>query len=279
MSELVTLQRWLTSIMIKPGKLSDKIRLADKTYHLDNTKVVRATARMTSGQKIGIYARGYVLRLMECMEAEFPALRHLLGEELFDTFAKAYLVQVPSRSPDLYDLGKNFPAFLKASQPKNSTTDSDMFNLPVDLATLERAIAEVSRIKGLEGLENETETDNPMLYLFGGASFKASPCLVLLNLQFELVEFIKDVQHGRDAQTPIKNDSLVAISRKNYIVNTHQFQAWQWHYLQALQNSGDHNSAITHTAQLCGISKDTIMADLMLWLPVALRFGYIYSAE
>ncbi len=279
MSELVTLQRWLTSIIVKPGKLSDKIRLADENYHLDNTKVVRTTARMSSGQKIGVYARGYVLRLMECMEAEYPAVRHLLGDELFDTFAKAYLVQVPSRSPDLYDLGKNFPAFLKASQPKNNTADNSLFDLPVDLATLERAIAEVSRMKGLEGLENEKEIDNQMLYLLGGANFQASPCLVLLQLQFELVDFIKDVQHGREAQTPVKNDTLIAIGRKNYIVHTHQLSAWQWRYLQALQSTKDHNSATTIAAQTCGISKDTLMADLMLWLPVAVNFGYIYPAE
>jgi len=111
MIELANIQHWLTSIIINPGPLNERIRSADQVYKLDNDKVVRSSYNMNSGQKIGIYARGYVLRLMECMLAEYPAVHYLLGEDLFNTFVRTYLINLPSRSPDLYDLGKNFAAF------------------------------------------------------------------------------------------------------------------------------------------------------------------------
>jgi len=276
MAELEQIQRWLTSIIIKPGTLNDRIRLADEAYKLDNGKVVRPSVTMSSGQKIGIYARGYIARLMECMEAEYPAVRYLLGEDLFNTFVKTYLINQPSRSPDLYDLGKDFAAFLKASQPK-SATDTSMFDLPVELAILERALAEASRIKGLEGFQYTDTMDSQMHFLFGTTSFKTSPCLVLLDLQFRLADFIKAVQHDQEAETPTKQQSYMAISRKNYAVNMHELEAWQWHFLQSLQNTSDYIQAIGTVSEISATPQDTIMADLMLWLPVALSFGYIYQ--
>ena len=225
MSELANIQKWLTSIIVKPGNVNDKITMADRHYGLKHTEVIRPAANLTSGQKIGIYARGYVLRLMECMQAEYPTLKHLLGDELFDTFVKAYLVNMPPTSPDLYDLGVNFAAFLKASQPKNSN-DNPMLDLPVELAMLERALAEASRCKGLEGT-GTVSIDNTALYLFDTHAIQTSPCLQLLDLQFPLTGFIKAVQQGTEALTPAIAQSYVAISRKDYIVYMHEVEPLQ----------------------------------------------------
>ncbi|MDB5138379.1 MAG: putative DNA-binding protein [Mucilaginibacter sp.] len=280
MSELTNIQRWLTSIIIKPGKLGEKIRLADQFYQLNNEKVIRPSLRSSAGEKIGIYARGYVLRLMDCMTAEYPALHHLLGEELFGTFAKAYLVKKPAASPDLYDLGKNFPDFLKAAQPENReihNTDPSMFDLPVELAKLERAISEVSRSKGLEGMEENKSIENQMLYLFGTVSFHASPCLQLLQLQFPLVDFVQAVQQGSEAQVPDEKESFIVVSRKNYIVHVHELEQWQWHFLTQFKATGNYLESAEFTAQQCDLEKSSLMADMMLWIPVAISIGYIYA--
>jgi len=277
MSELVKVQKWLTSIIIRPGKLPDKIRMADQFYDLDHTEVISEGTGMSSGQRIEIYAKGYVLRLMECMTAEYSILSHLLGENLFNTFVRSYLAEIPPSSPDLYDLGQHFPAFLKASQSRNIVNDGPtMFDLPVDLALLERALAEVSRRKGLEGAAKE---EDPLLYLFDTASLSTSPCLVLLQLHFPLTEFVRAVQRGENAQTPVIKETFTAISRKNYIVHLNDLEPWQWQFLKALQTHNNYLVAIRLAAENCGIAQDTLMADLLLWTPVALHAGYIYQAR
>jgi len=274
MTELANIQKWLTSIIVKPGNVNDKITMADRHYGLKHTELIRPAENLTSSQKIGIYARGYVLRLMECMQAEYPALKHLLGAELFETFVKAYLVNMPPTSPDLYDLGTNFAAFLKASQPNNGN-DNPMLDLPVELAMLERALAEASRCKGLEGT-GTVSIDDKALYLFDTHAIQTSPCLQLLDLQFALTGFIKAVQQGNEALTPAIAQSYVAISRKDYIVYMHEVEPWQWHFLKALKNTNDYNEAVCTTAAQCGIANSTVLADLMLWVPVAIKYGYIY---
>ncbi|MHB8208764.1 HvfC/BufC family peptide modification chaperone [Mucilaginibacter sp.] len=277
MSELATLQKWLTSIIVRPGMLGGKIKLADEHYQLKNDKVIRPSLKLSATQKIEIYSKGYILRLLECMEAEYPALNKLLGKNLFHTFVKAYLVQLPPNSPDLYNLGEAFPAFLKASQPQTNTSDDDvmMYNLPVDLAIFERCIAEISRMEGLENRVEEN-TGNQMPYLFNTTAVCTSPCLKLLNLQFPLADFVQNVYNDLEPEMPVKQDSLVCICRKNYRINFHELETWQWHFLNRLQNKSNYMAAVMDVANICNIPTDTIMADLILWIPVAISFGYVY---
>ena len=255
--------------------------MADRFYNLNHTEVINPAPNMAANEKISIYAKGYLLRLMECMAAEYPVLLHLLGAELFNTFTKAYLAEMPPASPDLYDLGLNFAAFLKASQPKNNVdAASTLFDLPVELARLERAMAEVWRRQGLENTTTlETSDNNPVFYLFDASAFKTSPCLVLLQLQFLLTEFVRAVQRGEDAPTPPLKQTYTAVSRTNYVVQINDLEAWQWYFLKALQNGADYVTTINQTAQSCAINTDTLMADLMLWIPLAIKTGYIYRPE
>jgi len=257
--------------------LDDKIRLADEHYHVKNDKVIRPSLRLSSKQKIEIYSKGYILRLLECMEAEYPALNKLLGQNLFHTFVKAYLVQLPPNSPDLYNLGEAFPAFLKGSQPQTNNLDIDrpMYDLPVDLAMFERCIAEVSRIEGMENRAEES-AGNQMPYLFNTTAIYTSPCLKLLRLQFPLVDFVQSVYNEGEPEVPVKQDSFICICRKNYRVNFHELEAWQWHFLNSLQNKSNYMSAVMDTASVCSLATDTVMADLILWIPVAISFGYVY---
>jgi len=274
MDKLETTQRWLTSIIVRPGRLSDKISAADRTYALNAKEMIRSSSHLSPETKISIYARGYVLRLMECLRADYPILHHLLGEELFNTFAEAYLVHIPSHSPSLFGLGTNFPAYLKASKPKQG--EEEMFDLPVELAQLERTRTEVARIEGLENKKSALPEEGSLLYFLGRSSYKTSPCLRLLQLKFDLLPFIKAVERNKEAETPAKRTTLLAISRKNYSVGMQELELWQWHYLQALSTS-DHENAITAAAQKSNIAEDTIMADLLIWLPVAISYGYIHS--
>lgn len=41
--------------------------------------------------RLDIYARGYVLRLLECLRAEFPILLALVGDQVFEMFASSYV--------------------------------------------------------------------------------------------------------------------------------------------------------------------------------------------
>ncbi|MFZ1678259.1 MAG: DNA-binding domain-containing protein [Saprospiraceae bacterium] len=274
MSELNTLQKWLTSIIIRPGDLKYKIEVADKKFQLNHTNVIRENDLLTSEEQINIYSRGYVLRLMECMRADYPVLQKHLGSELFETFVKAYLIHHPPESYSLYELGRDFPDFLEASRP-DRLDKQIMFDLPVAIARLERARVEVYRSKGTEMTGTNMVSHQPFFLLFQSEKFCITDCLRLLLLPFPLIEFFKIAEKGNQPSIPNARDSYVALSRKNYTVTMHELEAWQWHFLNFLEETTDQSEAVKKTSMTTGIPEETLLAELMLWLPVAIENAYI----
>ena len=58
-----------------------------------------APSALPADDRLDIYARSYVMRLAECLRAEFPVLRALIGEPVFDLFSGGYLSARPPSSP------------------------------------------------------------------------------------------------------------------------------------------------------------------------------------
>ncbi len=83
-----------------------------------------------------VYASGYVARLVEALEADYPAVRRIRGEEPFAALAERYVRAFP---PSSYDLGRAGDLL-----PEHLTVDPLAAHLPFlsDLARLERAVSE-----------------------------------------------------------------------------------------------------------------------------------------
>jgi hypothetical protein len=110
--DLGVLQRWMLSAVTTPGGVDEGVRVARDRFALDVAETVKGSNRLSAHARLAIYARGYVLRLLECLRAEFPILLALVGDQVFEMFASSYVWTRPSRSPSLYDLGAGFAEFL-----------------------------------------------------------------------------------------------------------------------------------------------------------------------
>ena len=185
---LARLQAWFLTAMTAPGGARRGIELAQQHHGLSQGEVLKSAAGRQA--RLHIYADGYVQRLLECLQADFPVLRKTMGAELFDFFARAYVWRHPSRSPTLYDLGGGFADFLAASQPAGG---GEQLRFPVELARLERARSEAGRAPGLE-----QRAPPPMLdlaWLTGGETrLRLAPCTRLLALSFPLQAFWREAQ-------------------------------------------------------------------------------------
>ena len=78
--------------------------------------------RLDATGRLDVYAIGYHLRLIEILDADYPALHALAGDDLFDQLACAYIIAYPSVFPNARWLGGHLPNFLVndpafASQP------------------------------------------------------------------------------------------------------------------------------------------------------------------
>lgn len=84
-------------------------------------------------QRFAVYRNNVVSSLIEALEAAYPAIRRLVGEEFFRATAREYVLQDPPRSPVMLHYGEGFPAFLAHFGPL------DAFPYLADVARIERS--------------------------------------------------------------------------------------------------------------------------------------------
>ncbi len=123
-----------------------------------------------------VYSSGYLARLFEAVENDYPALRRILGEGPFHSLVARYVRQCPPRSYDVGRVGDRLAGFLEAD-----ALTRDLPFLP-DLARLEWAFAEAFvasdepplRWQDLSALAPEDVADLP-LFLHPSVTLVRSP--------------------------------------------------------------------------------------------------------
>lgn len=271
----------MTTVVIERGGLREKLDAAARLHGLHAEDVVAQTRGLSVHERLAVYTGGYVLRLLECMRADFPVLRGFVGDSVFDAFAKAYVITIPPASHSLYDLGADFPRFLAETKPTNWALDagiSAMLDLPPQLARIERARAEVMRARGTEDDPPAAEPLSPFAVFGEELMVQATPCLRLLEMKFPLVEFLKSSDRGERPERsapPTPRTSLVAVGRSNYRVHVEEISLWQFAFLRACEQPTSIYSAVRVGALESGRDPGQVLAEVAVWLPVAFGLGFL----
>lgn len=275
---LTLLQRWMNDVITTQGHMQHKLRKAEHLHGLHEADVVAFTRDISIYSRMNAYTSGYVMRLFECLSADFPVLQKFMGEEVFEQFAKASLVWSPSTSYSLYDLGDTFIRFLQATRPAHlapGDPEAVFLDLPVEIAKAERARQEAIRSKGLEGAEF------PEIFaadvLLGAHSFilSAPPCLRLLELKFPVKRLLDTLYEEEPYETPEPKQTFLAVSRMSYRSTSEELEPWQFHFLAACSQAVTLTEAISSAAEASGTPSATILADLCIWLPLFRDKGFV----
>lgn len=275
---LSTLQHWMKMVVTERGSLSEKLDSAKAVHGLGIEEVVAEKRGLSAHARLSVYTGGYVQRLLECMRADFPALRNFVGDSVFDAFAKAYIISEPPQSQSLYDLSARFPAFLEETKPLNNALHADMsalLDLPAELARLERARAEVMRAPGTENDPRRLLPLSPLAIFSEEVRLEATPCLRVLKLKFPLVDFLTRSDSGERRAPPAPRISFIAIGRSHYRINVEEISAWQFAFLKAAEHPITLYSATQRAALESGSESAALLAELSVWLPLAIELGFL----
>lgn len=265
--ETALLQHWLKDVITGSGQLHHKLQKAQHIYGMDEEAVISDEGKASRIARLNVYNTGYILRLLECLSADFPVLQKFVGDEVFYGFAKASLVWSPPVSYTLYDLGKNFIAFLDATRPVSS--DNPMMDLPIELAKLERAKQEAMRAEGTETNAQQTDVAiEDILWQPHNIIISTPPCLRLLELKFPLKRFFEAVLKEESYNLPELKPTYIAVSRKHYRITMQELTDWQYHFLLSCKEPVSLMEAIGITARKCDTTASELMADLYIWLPL-----------
>src|SRR5215813_2214703 len=77
--------------------------------------LVEPGARLTSAERVGVYADMYRWRLIEALREDYPRLVVALGDDGFADLVRAYVAARPSCHPSLRHLGTALAGFLAGS--------------------------------------------------------------------------------------------------------------------------------------------------------------------
>ncbi len=232
--ELAELQSWLQSAIRSAAPPADAQRR------------VRGGS-VSAEQRLAIYARGYWLRLLECMRAEFPALCSALGTELFDSFAREYLEARPPKSYSLTSLGASFAGYLEASRPDRDAPPMERdpsFEVLVDLARLERAFVEVQRGPGVEDDRGAGDDFPSLTYLepslvcLDECMLRLAPGVRLLQLGYPLLDTMMRARAGGAARPfPARAKTCLVLVRQSYRVVGFELSPWEFQLFESFDDA------------------------------------------
>jgi hypothetical protein len=132
---LEELQREVFGVIRQP--LTRDERMRPKTLDGKSTReiaesIIKPNDRLTSVERLEIYNRVYWFRILSSLADDFPGLRAVIGQRMFDKVLLAYLTELPSQSFTLRNLGSRLEVWLgdhPEFTPKTGRIALDMVRL------------------------------------------------------------------------------------------------------------------------------------------------------
>jgi hypothetical protein len=208
--KLLELQRTMARAVMQPLTPSEQMRetapggASMRTYA---GRFIKPNDRLTSFERLEIYNRQYWFRLLSSMAEDFPGLRNVLGERRFDAMCKAYLIDCPSRSFTLRNLGSQLEFWLE-SHPKYGGAAQA---LALDIVRLEWA-----DIEAFDGkIEPVLRVEDLASQAGDGLRLHLQPYVRLLSLRYPVDDLLLDVR--KDEDTEVASNAFREVHKRKKI--------------------------------------------------------------
>lgn len=155
-----------------------------QAYLLDSNKGVAFTKKIVNDKKVGvkkrlgIYADGYRLRIIEALSSAYPILKAWLGDDLFDKTARNYIDTYPSTYRNMRWVGDAMCEHLTKTLPKHPiAAEIAQFEWALSLA-FDAEDAPVLSLQDLAAIAPEN---------WGDLRFKFHPAVQLLSPKYNVI--------------------------------------------------------------------------------------------
>ena len=212
---LPRIQRWMQAVIEQPGTVDEAVEAPAARAELDPAdigRVILPSKTLTPVERVGVYQGMYLLRMIEALEGDYPAVAHLLGDEEFAALVTRYVAAHPSVSYTFNRLGRGFPEFVRASKGVRKRA------FAADLARLELAITEVFDAPQSAAWPAEEIARIPQ-DAWVGAVFRPIAAFRLCAFTHPVNAYLQSVKDDdHDHPETSRKATWVAVWRKNYEV-------------------------------------------------------------
>jgi len=197
--ELDRIQRTMFDAVRQPLTAGEGMRKRTrdgKSLRVIANEIIKPNDRLTSFERLEIYNRQYWFRILAALSEDFPGLRAIIGERRFEKLAIAYLLDCPSRSFTMRNLGSRLEAWLRAHPEHIAQFES----IALDMVRLEWAEIEAFDEAAKPRL---TEADLPVLG--PDPKFELQPYVRLLDLSHPVDDLLIRVRREGEEADIVSN--------------------------------------------------------------------------
>jgi hypothetical protein len=191
--KLLSLQRRMARAVMTPLTRSERMRTVapdGRSMRAVANQIIKPNDRLTSFERLEIYNRQYWFRVLSGFAEDFPGLRAVLGGRRFDAMAEAYLIDCPSQSFTLRNLGSCLVTWLQ----KHPAWAAERQNLAIDMARLEWA-----DIEAFDGLREPALKPEDLAGVNPAKlRLHLQPYVSLLALRYPVDELLLEVRKDSD---------------------------------------------------------------------------------
>ena len=185
----------------------------------------------------------YLLRMVEALEGDYPAVAHFLGGDAFAELVTRFVQVHPSVSYTFNRLGGEFPGFIRASKGLRRR------GFVADLARLELAVTEV-----FDAAESPAwparEMERVPQEAWESAVFQPIAAFRLLEFAYPVNAYLQSVKDDDHAHPEAQRaPSFVAVYRKKYEVWRLDLSAPAYGFLRSLARGRPFGNAIAEVAR------------------------------
>lgn len=257
-------QQWMQHVVIHPGGLREGLESAARAgiAQVDPDtieEVVPASRQMSGAERLNVYSRSYILRLVEILEGDFPALRFALGPDRFDVLARDYLARHPSRHWNLNMLGEAMPEYVRDEAP-----DMEHREFLAELAALERAIEEVFDAKRAQPADVD-ELLNVPADRWGEARLRFVPAFRLFAFQYPVNDFLQEFRDKQEPRVPDAQDTWLMVYRHDFTVWRKPLAHEQFVLLRGLADGRPLGEAVEAVLDLPDTDPEPLGESLRTW--------------
>ncbi len=243
-ANLDKVQRWMQAVIVHPGDVEEAIASKDAEREFDAGRLdelVKPSHSLTPAERVDIYHGMYILRMVEALQSDYPALAHFLGEDDFVDVVRDYVQRYPSRSYTLNRLGDHMPAFL-LEEPRRE-------NAPFlhDLARFELAVTEAFDEEETAVLKPEAIQDVPQ-EAWSGARLKPVAAFRLVALKHDVIPQVDASKRDYPAPKPRRRATWVAVYRRDYSVYHLSMSRAEYGLLESLAGGSPLGEAVAVAA-------------------------------
>jgi hypothetical protein len=231
--------------------------------------LVRGNRRLSAVERLDVYADMYFYRIRDCLAEDFPAVRHVIGQETFHNLVTDYLIVRPPSHFSLRNAGQYLPTFLCDHGL------SRRWPFLSDLALLEWSIIEAFDAPDATPLGAAALRDLPVED-WPEARFTLMPSLQILHVGWPVHDVWQQTQLGESISAPTPQRTAIRVWRQNLRVFHRAMDAVETAALDAVKCGMPFAEVCGEIVTLAGETAGTERAYALLatWMSDELLTGF-----